>query len=265
MSFLYGFSAVVLMCTYKYICQYMYSTVEYSYLYCGMIWKYIFRIQMFCRWSEQTHTAKEIQFKYSQKRNWAASVPIFTVIFLWAIYKFPRPVHLFSCSRIGRPIVGIYKYLTETWIQEWGRAVLFLGIFVSNFRYTIFAVHTQNGYGCEKLKKLLIAAKDNTNYFSPCSNHMVFIHIFSWGHIHRRTGPNKTACHKLPSYLGVVFKRNIYFCERKKSVPRNCTTYWKKGDKIYSRECFLDNLEKYSANLRVLLEPFRGNILTHES
>ncbi len=45
-------------------------------------------------------------------------------------------------SRIGRPIAGIYKSLTETWIRNWerGGAVLFLVIFVSNFRYSVFAV-----------------------------------------------------------------------------------------------------------------------------
>ncbi len=62
---------------------------------------------------------------------------------LWEIYIFPRSVHIFSCSRIGRPSVGIYINHSQThecgnW--DWGPAAPFLGIFVSNFRYFVFAV-----------------------------------------------------------------------------------------------------------------------------
>ncbi len=61
------------------------------------------------------------------------------------LYIFPRLVHIFSCSRIGRPIVGIH-YINRSKTHEcgnfdWGRAIPFLGIFVSNFRYCVFAVH----------------------------------------------------------------------------------------------------------------------------
>ena len=91
------------------------------------------------------HTPAKIPFMYSQKRNSSALVLISTFMCLWAIYTFPEPVHIFSCSRIGRPrstILGIYKSLTNTWIEKLGLrpAIPFLGIFVSNFRYCVSAV-----------------------------------------------------------------------------------------------------------------------------
>ncbi len=46
--------------------------------------------------------------------------PISTFMCLWAIYILPVLVQIFSYSRIGRPIVEIYKSLTVTWMWKFG-------------------------------------------------------------------------------------------------------------------------------------------------
>jgi hypothetical protein len=52
----------------------------------------------------------------------------------------PMIDHILSCSRIGIPIVGIYKSRTDIWMWKLGLSPPFLGIFVSKFRYCLFAV-----------------------------------------------------------------------------------------------------------------------------
>jgi hypothetical protein len=58
-------------------------------------------------------TVPKIGNKYSQKWNCAA-------MYLWAIYICPPARSLFRCSKIGGPIVGIYKSLTDTWMWKLG-------------------------------------------------------------------------------------------------------------------------------------------------
>ncbi len=97
-----------------------------------------------CERSCISYTANKIRFMYTQKWNCTASFPISTFMYQWAIYIFPLSVHLFCCSQIGRPIMGIL-YINRSQIhkcrnKERGRAVSFLGIFISNFRYSVIAV-----------------------------------------------------------------------------------------------------------------------------
>jgi hypothetical protein len=62
----------------------------------------------------------KIRYIHFQERNCAATVPIPRFMVLCAIYIFPWLVCIFCCRKIGGPIMGIYKSLTDIWMWKLG-------------------------------------------------------------------------------------------------------------------------------------------------
>ncbi len=62
-------------------------------------------------------TLPKIRNKYSQKWNCAASFPIPTFMYLWAIYIFLGSVCLLCCIKVGRQILGVRKPLRDTYMN----------------------------------------------------------------------------------------------------------------------------------------------------
>ncbi len=90
------------------------------------------------------HSAMANPFMYSFSGNSAASVPIFTFMCLCAIYLVPGTVHIFSPAEKADPS---WEYIIRSQTHEcgnWDRDpdIPFLGIFISNFRHFVFAVHS---------------------------------------------------------------------------------------------------------------------------
>jgi hypothetical protein len=100
------------------------SLASRDYPHCKEIWIYVFPEKEFAR--------PQSQFAHS-------------CVCQRSIYSHFRPTYFPAFSRIGIPITGLYtvnrshEHKCRNW--DWSRAVTFQGIFVSNFRYWIFAVH----------------------------------------------------------------------------------------------------------------------------
>ncbi len=125
------------------------------------------------------HTATAIQFIYSFSGNSAASAPISTFMCLWAIYIFPGLVYIFPPAEQADPS---WEYIIRSQTHEcgnwdWGLDIPFLGIFVSNFRHFVFAVHdreTREGWS-------LLTVETEVNEDSRSTNEMVPSLAGSWG------------------------------------------------------------------------------------
>ncbi len=100
--------------------------------------------------SQVSCTATKISFIYSFSGNSAASAPISTFMCLWAIYIVPGSVYSTYCLQQNREYIKEYINRSRThecgnW--DWDPNIPFLGIFVSKFRYFVFAVLSAKPYG----------------------------------------------------------------------------------------------------------------------
>ncbi len=85
------------------------------------------RHRVACRKQKILYTVTKIPFMYPFSGNCATScIPNFHIHVSVTDLYIPRIGPHFSCSRIGRSIVGIYKSLTDTW--EWN-----FGLWPRNF------------------------------------------------------------------------------------------------------------------------------------
>jgi hypothetical protein len=153
--------------------------------------------------------------------------PISTFMNLWAIYIFPGSVCLFCCSQIVRPTLGIYESLTDTVHKcrngEQGRAVLFLGIHKSDFRYSAAKMNTFLSSFLVFLPRNVLAGGGGGKAFQTTAKECGLLYIFFFHktmkiwimniHVHGRSKINKKTLLTLLSFFISEFSpSNVRVC-----------------------------------------------------
>jgi hypothetical protein len=97
----------------------------YVFIYCTWIFALIgadSSLQMKRRWESKKMSGSDLCIPRNETARYFQNIIIMfcllisTFMYPWAIVIFPGLVCLFWCSQIGRPTLGMYKSLTDTWM-----------------------------------------------------------------------------------------------------------------------------------------------------
>ncbi len=181
-----------------------------------------------------------ILFMYSFSGNCADSIPISIFTCLWAIYVYiPRngPHTVFSCSRIGRPILEILNlsqiYECRNWETEYYNSVLeitvsFLGIHNGNQPALHFSVAEVQEWFFLHLVLLCLCNVSN-NLTAKCTYHICVANI-----LHMSCLANA-----LPTTVQICGPhRHVFQCSFLPGVTQRCRLYWLTNNAlVYAPKC----------------------------
>ncbi len=109
-------------------------------------WQYATPFHLFILWQSHSYTLQRKSHLCVPRKGLARPQSQFPHSCVCERFIFPGLIHIFSCRRICKLIVGIYcinhSQTHECGNWDWGRTIPFLGIFGSVIRNCVFAVLT---------------------------------------------------------------------------------------------------------------------------